>query len=84
MSNTKIFERGKHGLRATRTFVRSGVTGKKDGDLSEGQIRKLSDSDIETLVKQNVVTVTDGRGAVSADAVEVADGEAEAKKKNAK
>lgn len=82
------FERGRHGLKVRRTFIRSGVSGKGGDNLSEKQIAKLADDDIEVLVKQEVLVPTDGRGEVSADSVSVSDAagsdEADAKGKKGK
>lgn len=70
------FDRRKHGLRATRTFSRSGVSVLVEGEdaksgkaLTDRQVSRLSGDDIEALHAQGVVEVTDGRGAVKADQV---------------
>lgn len=60
MADSVTFDRSKHGLRATRKFVRSGVAvAEKDGrDLTDREVRLLSDDDVAVLHRMGLVEFT--------------------------
>lgn len=72
MTERVAFERGKHGLKATRKFLRSGVVGARDEALSDEKVAKLSDDDVDRLRDLGLVELTDGRGVVSGGDAETA------------
>lgn len=81
MTERVAFERGKHGLKATRLFLHAGVRGTAGETLSDEAAARLSDDDVERLRDLGLVELTDGRGVVSGGDAETATTETAAKAK---